>query len=100
MAATTPKIDRHGILAEIKRRYGTLKALAAEAGMQPRNLTVALARPFPKGEAVIARALDTEPQKLWPDRFDAAGQRRRAEKATRGRKSQSANSTKQRKARA
>lgn len=97
MAGTTPKIDRHSILAEIKRRYGSLTGLAEASGMDRRNLTVALARPFPKAEAIIAKALDTEAQKLWPDRFEPDGRRRRAEKATRTRKSQSANSTKQRK---
>lgn len=100
MASTTPKIDRHSILAEIKRRYGSLAALAEKVGIAGGHLTVALGRPYPKAEAAIASALDTTPQQLWPDRFFADGRRRRAEKATTTRKSQSANSRNQRKARA
>lgn len=70
--------DRHSTLAEIKRRFGSLNALAASAGIDPAHLSVALGGPYPKGERIISRALGIKPQQLWPDRYDAKGRRLRS----------------------
>jgi Ner family transcriptional regulator len=70
--------DRHSILAEIKRRFGSLNALAARAGIAPGHLSVALGEAYPKGERIISRALGIKPQLLWPDRYDAKGHRLRS----------------------
>jgi Ner family transcriptional regulator len=73
----TDRWDRHAILAEIKRRHGSLAAFAALVGMSASELSVALGRPFPKGDRAIARGLGIKQQKLFPDRYDAKGRRLR-----------------------
>ncbi|HEV7345735.1 MAG TPA: helix-turn-helix domain-containing protein [Devosia sp.] len=96
VTSTAPETwDRHGILAAIKRRYGSLTGLAERYKTDKRHLSVALHRPYPKAEQVIARALAVPARELWPDRFDAAGHRKRRQKAARPAQSQSKNSTSQ-----
>jgi Ner family transcriptional regulator len=67
--------DRHSILAEIKRRYGSLNEFAATTEMDAAHFSVALAAPYPKAERVIAGALGVPRHHLWPDRYDADGRR-------------------------
>lgn len=82
MARTTSKTwDRHAILAAIKRRYGSMAALAERHGTDRRHLTVALGRPYLKAEAIIAKALGVSASELWPDRYGATASARR-KKAT------------------
>lgn len=96
VTTTTSKVwDRHAILAAIKRRYGTLTKLAELHRTDKRHLTVAMRRPYPKAEHIIAVALDVPVNELWPDRFDAAGHRTRRKKAAASAKSQFKNSTSQ-----
>ena len=78
----TQSWDRHSILAEIKRRFGSLQALADRAGIGAAHLSVALGAPYPKGERVIARALGVPVHLLWPDRYDAKGRRLPSRPAT------------------
>jgi len=67
--------DRHSILAEIKRRYGSLNAFAATTKLDAAHFSVALGAPYPKAERIISRALGVPLNQLWPDRYDTAGRR-------------------------
>lgn len=67
--------DRHSILAELKRRFGSLNAFAATTKLDAAHFSVALGAPYPKAERLISRALGVPKQQLWPDRYDAKGRR-------------------------
>jgi len=50
-----------------------MAALSRAAGLSSSTLANVLYRPWPKGEWIIAHALDTHPSQIWPSRyFDAA----------------------------
>ena len=67
--------DRHSILAEIKRRFGSLNAFAATTKLDAAHFSVALGAPYPKAERIISRTLGVPRHQLWPDRYDAKGRR-------------------------
>lgn len=67
--------DRHSILAEIKRRFGSLDKFAATTTLGIGHFSVALDRPYPKAEKLISKALGVPLGQLWPDRYDAKGRR-------------------------
>ena len=67
--------DRHAIKAEIYRRGQTLVGLSRTHGFHPHDCGVALLRPYPKVDPVIADFLGVPLHELWPDRYDRAGQR-------------------------
>lgn len=58
------------IIAGLKKRGTTLSAVSREAGLASSTLANALNRHWPKGERLIAMALDTEPERIWPSRYD------------------------------
>lgn len=68
--------DRHSILAEIKRRFGSLDAFAKTTPLPMGHFSVALQRPYLKAEKLIAKALQVPCDQLWPDRYDAKGHRK------------------------
>lgn len=72
----TAQWDRHAIVAEIKRRYGTLTKLAARIGTTRAEISAALCDPYPKVDALIAAALGVPVHVLWPDRYHPSGSRR------------------------
>lgn len=57
------------IIAALKKRGTSLAALSREAGLSSSTLANALTRSWPKGELLIAQALGTSPDKIWPDRY-------------------------------
>ena len=70
------KQDMHSadIIAAIKKRKGSLAAVSREAGLSSGTLANALKKPWPKGEFIIAAALELHPSDIWPSRyFDAQG---------------------------
>ncbi|HDT4781675.1 TPA: helix-turn-helix domain-containing protein [Klebsiella pneumoniae subsp. pneumoniae] len=62
--------NRIDIVAELHKRDITLRGLSASAGLSPDTLKNALARPYPKGERIIADALNLEPSSIWPSRYN------------------------------
>ena len=62
--------DRHRIVAEIKRRHGTLSALARKHGINRCSLSVVFSQPYKAGERIIAKAIKQDLHVLWPDRWD------------------------------
>ncbi len=73
---TTTSWDRHAILAEIRRRFGSSRALARNINLTAGEVSAALGSPYPKAEKAIAVALGIPVQKLWPDRYWPNGRRR------------------------
>jgi Ner family transcriptional regulator len=68
--------DRHAILAEIRRRFGSSRAFARQCNLTAAEISAALCAPYPKAEIAIARQLGMPVQTLWPDRYWPNGRRR------------------------
>ncbi|MCP1726348.1 Ner family transcriptional regulator [Natronospira proteinivora] len=61
---------RADIVAALRKAGWSLRRLARHHGYaSPTTLTHALDRPWPKGERLIAEALNMNPAELWPSRY-------------------------------
>ena len=59
------------IIAGLRKKGTTMAAVSRAAGLSSSTLSNALSRPWPKGEMLIAQALDIHPSAIWPSRcFD------------------------------
>lgn len=65
------KSDWHpaDIIAALRKRGTTLAAVSRNSGLKSSTLANALVRPWPKGEWIIANALNLHPSKIWPSRY-------------------------------
>ncbi len=57
------------IIAGLRKRGTSLAAESRKAGLNSATLANALTRPWPKGEQIIAQALETQPWVIWPSRY-------------------------------
>lgn len=57
------------IITALKKKGTTLANLSRQSGLSSSTLSNALARPWTKGEFIIAQALDVEPNEIWPSRY-------------------------------
>ncbi|MBC3251523.1 helix-turn-helix domain-containing protein [Serratia fonticola] len=57
------------VIAALKKRGTTLAAVSRGAGLSSSTLANALLRPWPKGEWLIADALNVHPAEIWPSRY-------------------------------
>ena len=57
------------IVAALHKRGTSLAKLSREAGLASSTLSNTLTRPWPKGEWLIAIALDVHPSVIWPERY-------------------------------
>ena len=57
------------IIAGLKKRGTSLSALSRQAGLASSTLANTLTRRWPKGERLIAEALEVAPEKIWPSRY-------------------------------
>lgn len=62
-------MHRADIVAALKKRSLSLRQLSVNAGLAPGTLSNAMNRHWPKGEMIIANALDREPRDIWPTRY-------------------------------
>ncbi|MDK9362060.1 DNA-binding transcriptional regulator SfsB [Lelliottia wanjuensis] len=64
-------IDWHSadIIAALRKRGTSLAAESRRSGLSSSTLANALTRPWPKGELIIATALETQPWIIWPSRY-------------------------------
>ncbi|HEY4436319.1 MULTISPECIES: DNA-binding transcriptional regulator SfsB [Lelliottia] len=64
-------IDWHSadIIAALRKRGTSLAAESRRSGLSSSTLANALTRPWPKGELIIANALETQPWIIWPSRY-------------------------------
>ncbi|EBX5211509.1 transcriptional regulator [Salmonella enterica subsp. enterica serovar Java] len=56
------------IIAGLRKRGTSLAAVSRNAGLASSTLANALTRHWPKGERLIAEALDVAPEDIWPSR--------------------------------
>ncbi|MDX5629606.1 MULTISPECIES: helix-turn-helix transcriptional regulator [unclassified Brenneria] len=61
------------IIAGLRKRGTTLAAISREAGLASSTLANALTRHWPKGERLIAEALNKRPEDIWPSRYLSVG---------------------------
>ncbi|EFU58185.1 hypothetical protein HMPREF9545_02015 [Escherichia coli MS 16-3] len=64
------------IIAALHKRGTSMAAVSREAGLASSTLANALSRPWPKGEWLIARALNVHPAEIWPGRYEEEGELR------------------------
>ncbi|WP_036771219.1 cell morphology transcriptional regulator XreR2 [Photorhabdus australis] len=57
------------IIAELKKRGTSLAAVSRKAGLASSTLANTLQRRWPKGQQLIADALDRDPAEIWPSRY-------------------------------
>lgn len=57
------------IIAALRKKGTTLAAVSRAAGLSSSTLSNALSRPWPKGELLIAQALEIHPSTIWPSRY-------------------------------
>ncbi|GKW32875.1 transcriptional regulator [Pectobacterium carotovorum subsp. carotovorum] len=57
------------IIAALKKRGTSLSAVSRNAGLASSTLANALKRHWPKGERLIAEALGSSPEHVWPSRY-------------------------------
>ncbi|MBY8232328.1 helix-turn-helix domain-containing protein [Vibrio fluvialis] len=60
---------RADIVAALKKRGLSVRQLSRDAGLGENTLANALRSPWPKGERIIADAIDMKPEELWPSRY-------------------------------
>ncbi|HAF1589896.1 TPA: transcriptional regulator [Salmonella enterica] len=68
------------IVAALHKRGTSLAKLSREAGLASSTLSNTLTRPWPKGEWLIAIALDAHPSAIWPERYLDMGNKREPRK--------------------
>lgn len=57
------------IIAGLRKKRTTLAAVSRQAGLGSSTLANALARPWAKGEMLIAQALGVPASSIWPSRY-------------------------------
>ncbi|CAI2077890.1 DNA-binding transcriptional regulator Nlp [Serratia ficaria] len=67
-------MDKHDwhpadVIAALKKEGTTLAAVSREAGLASSTLANALFRRWPRGERLIAEALELPPSEIWPSRY-------------------------------
>ncbi|EMN0195551.1 helix-turn-helix domain-containing protein [Citrobacter freundii] len=60
---------RGDVIAALKRKKTNLSKLSRESGYASTTLANALDRKWPKGQQLIAEALDISPSDIWPTRY-------------------------------
>lgn len=68
------------IVAALRKRGWSLRRLSMYHGYSQGALKMALAGPWPQAERLIAEALGTRPERIWPSRYDRHGQPNRGRK--------------------
>ncbi|KAA1189832.1 cell morphology transcriptional regulator XreR2 [Photorhabdus heterorhabditis] len=57
------------IIAALKKQGTSLAAVSRKAGLASSTLANTLQRRWPKGQQLIADALDRDPAEIWPSRY-------------------------------
>lgn len=60
---------RADILAALKKKGWSLRALSIECGLGYSTLKSALDKPYPKVERIIASAIGVPPEVIWAERY-------------------------------
>lgn len=57
------------IVSALHKKGISLRQLSVDHGFAPNTLGNATKRPYPKAEAIIAKALGVKPETIWPSRY-------------------------------
>lgn len=57
------------IIARLRKKGMTMAELSRQSGLSSSTLANAIVRPWPKGEWLIAGALNLHPAEIWPSRY-------------------------------
>lgn len=57
------------IIAALRKKGTTLASVSRSAGLSSSTLANAISRPWPKGEWLIADALNIHAAEIWPSRY-------------------------------
>ncbi|HCZ9309990.1 TPA: helix-turn-helix domain-containing protein [Citrobacter amalonaticus] len=60
---------REDIKSALEKKGITLRELSRAAGLSPDSLRNVFTRSWPRAEQIIANALETTPEKIWPTRY-------------------------------
>lgn len=60
---------RADIKSALEKKGITLRDLSREAGLSPDSLRNVFVRRWPRAELIIAMALETTPDTIWPSRY-------------------------------
>lgn len=60
---------RADIVAALKKKGWSVSRLSHEAGLSKTTLYTALSKDYPKGEQIIAAALEVKPEEIWAKRY-------------------------------
>ena len=71
MAQKARNADPNDLMAEIRKRIGSMSELARRHGVSTSTIRCATRRPQPTGNRIIAEFLGTSVHELWPEWFDA-----------------------------
>ncbi|MGI2326089.1 MULTISPECIES: helix-turn-helix domain-containing protein [unclassified Methylococcus] len=64
------------IVAALHKTGQSLRQLALEHGYKSGGtLSAAMIKPYPKAEAIIAKAIGVKPEQIWPSRYGDGGKR-------------------------
>ena len=67
--SSKPGMNKEHIKAELRIKFGTMAAFAKLHGVDESLVRHAIRTPQPRMERLIAAALETTPQALWPERY-------------------------------
>lgn len=68
-------IHKEDIKAMIRKRGSNLRMLATENGLGSSTVRASLINPIPSGNHIIAQFLGLHVHEIWPQWYDATGQR-------------------------
>lgn len=69
---------RADIKSALEKKGKSMRDLSREAGLSPDSLRNVFSRHWPKAEAIIATALETKPEIIWPSRYEVKTTKQRA----------------------
>lgn len=61
------------VVAAVRKAGWSLRRLSLKHELQARSLSVALRKPWPRAERIIAGAIGMRPQAIWPTRYHKDG---------------------------
>ncbi|ELS4260429.1 helix-turn-helix domain-containing protein [Salmonella enterica] len=62
---------RADIKSALEKRGMSMRDLSRMAGLSPDSLRNVFSRHWPKAEVIIATALETRPEIIWPSRYES-----------------------------
>ena len=66
---------RADIVSAVRKKGSTLRRLSMESGFAPSTLRASLERLHPRAHEIIARFINASRQEIWPNYYDAKGQK-------------------------